>query len=174
MLCARFTARFADSKLTSASSASLHHVIQGDNESLRQYMTHFTKATLLIPDLHSAVTRHSLLVGLKPSALLDSLYADPPPNMDALRARAARYMSIEENANARKRNLQPQITKENPRLQKKVRPGRYNQYTPLNATWEAILQEACSRDLVRNSSSGTTPTRGKPYSQVQLPPKYQA
>jgi len=102
MLCARFTARFADSKPATASSASLYHVVQGENESLRQHLARFTKATLLIPDLHPAVTRHSLLVGLKPSAFLDSLYADPPPNMDSLRARAARYMAIEENADARK------------------------------------------------------------------------
>jgi len=102
MLYSRFTPRFADSKLASASSASLHHIVQGDNESLRHYMTYFTKVTLLIPDLYPAVTRHSLLVGLKHSAFLDSLYADPPPNMDSLRARTARHMSIEEYVDARK------------------------------------------------------------------------
>jgi len=79
-------------------------------------MARFTKVTLLIPDLHPAVTRHSLLVGLKLSAFLDSLYADPPPNMDSLRAPAARYMSIEENAEARKRKFQLLVAKESPQL----------------------------------------------------------
>jgi len=56
MFCAKFTARFADSKLASTLSASLQNVVQGDNESLRHYMTRFTRATLSIPDLHPAVT----------------------------------------------------------------------------------------------------------------------
>jgi len=115
MLYAKFTARFADSKLASASSPSLHNIVKGDNESLRQYMTQFTKAMLLIPDHHPAVTRHSLLVGLKPSAFLDSLYADPPQDMDSLRARTARYMSIKENVDARKRKSQPQAAGESSR-----------------------------------------------------------
>ena len=145
MLCARFTPRFADSK----PDDSLDHVVQRDNELLRQYMARFTKTTLLIPDFHSAVTRHSLLVGLKSSTFLDSLYADPTPNMDSLRARAARYMGIEENANARKQKFQPPIARESPRLQKKVRARKYDRYTPLNTTWETILLEACSLELIR-------------------------
>jgi len=39
---------------------------------------------------------------MKPGPFLESLYANPPPNMDSLRTRAARYMSIEENTEARK------------------------------------------------------------------------
>jgi len=93
MLCARFIAKFADNKSTTTSSASLQHVTQGDSEPLRPYMTWFTKATLAIPDLHLVVAMHALLVGLKPSPFLDTLYANPPLNMDNLRARAARYMS---------------------------------------------------------------------------------
>jgi len=107
MLCARFTVRFADSKPTLTSSTSLQNVVQGDNESLGYYMTRFIKATLSIPDLHPAVTRHMLLVGLKPGPFLESLYADLPPNIDNLRIRVARYMSIEENTEARKRRPQP-------------------------------------------------------------------
>jgi len=148
MLCARFTTRFADNKPATASLASLYHVVQGDNKSLRQYMARFTKAMLLIPDLHPAVTRHSLLVGLKPSAFLDSLYADPPANMDSLRAQATRYMSILENADFRKRKSHPQFTEESARHQKRVRPGRYDRYTPLNVTQETVWQEACTLELI--------------------------
>jgi len=149
MLCARFTARFADSKPASTSSASLQNVVQGDNESLRHYMAQFTRATLSIPDLHPAVARHSLLVGLKPGPFLESLYADPPHNMDSLRTRAARYMTIEENTEARKRR--PQSTVEGQRSQKRARPGRFDRYTSLNTTREAVLQEACALDLIRLS-----------------------
>jgi len=55
-LCARFTTTFADSKPMVTCSMSLQHVTQGDTESLRQYMTQFSKATLGIFNLHPAVT----------------------------------------------------------------------------------------------------------------------
>jgi len=168
MLCARFTARFADSKPASTSSASLQNVVQGDNESLRHYMTRFTRATLSILDLHPAVARHSLLVGLKPGPFLESLYADPPPNMDSLRTRATRYMSIEKNTKARKRR--PQSITEGQRSQKRVRPGRFDRYTSLNTTREAVLQETCSLDLIRlprpgRSQPGADPTLRCSYHQ---------
>ena len=148
MLCTRFMAKFANSKPTSASLASFQHVVQRDNKSLRQYMAQFTKATLSILDLDPAVTIHAFLVGLKRSPFLDSLYVDPPLNMDKLWAKATRYISIEENADARKRKFQPHTTGENSRFQKKLRLGRYDCYTPLNATREAMLQKACNFELI--------------------------
>jgi len=58
-------------------------------------------------------------------------------------------MSIEENAEAKKRKSQPQFAGESPRYQKRVRPGKYDCYTPLNATRETVLQEACNLELIR-------------------------
>jgi len=111
-------------------------------------MAQFTKVIFAIPDLHPAVTMHALLVGLKPSPFLETLYADPPPNMDSLRARVAKYMSIEESIEARKKKSHPHTIGESSRFQKRVKPGRYDRYTPLNATREAVLQEACSLELI--------------------------
>jgi len=112
-------------------------------------MAQFTKATLAIPNLHPTVTMHALVVGLKPSPFLDTLYADPPPNMDSLRARAARYMSIEENEEARKRKSQPHTAGEGSWIPKRIKPGKYDRYTLLNATREVVLREACNLELVR-------------------------
>jgi len=81
-------------------------------------MARFMMATMSIPDLHPAVTRHAVLIGLKLNTFMDSLYSDPPPNMDNLRAQASRDMSIEENAYAKKGNSQPQVTEESSRHQK--------------------------------------------------------
>jgi len=78
----RFTTRFADSKLMVGCSTSLQHVTQGDTKMLRQYMARFSNATLGIPNLYPAVVIHLLMVSLKPSPFLDSLYADPPENKD--------------------------------------------------------------------------------------------
>jgi len=154
MLCAWFMARFADNKPTTASSASLQHVTQGDFESLRQYMTRFTKATLAIHDLHPAMAMHALLVGLKPSPFLDMFYVDPPSNMDNLRDKATRYISIEENVEARKRKFQPHVAGGGFRFPKRIRLGRYDHYTPLNVTREVVLQKACNSELVQLSHPG--------------------
>jgi len=43
-LCFKFIARFIDNKPMATSSTSLHHVTQGKDESLRQYMARFAKA----------------------------------------------------------------------------------------------------------------------------------
>jgi len=92
---------------------------------------------------------HSLLVDLKPSPFSDTLYADPPENTDNLRDKAARYMSIEENVEARKRKSHQQAVMGSSRFTRRSWPGRFEHYTPLNASWEAILREACNFELVQ-------------------------
>jgi len=94
-LCTQFIARIIDSKPMVTSSVPLQHVMQGDFKSLWQYMTRFSKAMLQITNLHLTVAMHSLQVRLKPSPFLNTLYANPSENMDSLKVRAARYMSIE-------------------------------------------------------------------------------
>jgi len=51
----------------------------------------------MIPDLHPIMAMESIKDGVKPGLFLDCLYADPPLNMDELRARSTRYISIGEN-----------------------------------------------------------------------------
>jgi len=80
---------------------------QGKNESLRQYMGHFAKACLNIPNLHPVVAMHALIVGLKLDLFLNTLFAEPPLNIDELRARAAKYITIEENTEAARRIESP-------------------------------------------------------------------
>jgi len=67
-------------------SASLHNVVQGEEEGLRQYMTQFAKATSNILNLHLVAAMHALLIGLCLRKFLDTLYVDPPINMDELRS----------------------------------------------------------------------------------------
>jgi len=79
--------------------------MQREAESLRHFMARFAQATLNIPNLHLAVSMHALLVGLCPGKFLDTLYAEPPEDMDQWRARAANYMNIEENTDARRKSM---------------------------------------------------------------------
>jgi len=66
-------------------------------------MARFSKATLNIPDLHPIVAMHALLVGLHLGKFLDTLYTNPPANIDELRNRAARYINIDENVDVRRK-----------------------------------------------------------------------
>jgi len=63
-------------------------------------MARFAQTMLNILDLHSVVAMHILLVSVCLEKFLDTLYSVPPENMDQLRAKATRYISIEENADA--------------------------------------------------------------------------
>ena len=63
--------------------------MQGEEESMRQYMAQFSKATLNIPDLHQTVAMDALLIGLRSRKFLNILYTDLPANMDEIRSRVA-------------------------------------------------------------------------------------
>ena len=170
MLCVRFTARFADSKPASTSSASLQNVVKGDNESLWHYMARFTRATLSIPDLHPAVAWHSLLVGLKPGPFLESLYVDPPPNMDSLRTRTTRYISIEEITEARKRR--PQSTIEGQRSQKRGQAETLRSIYPSEYHTRSSTTRSMFPGPYPPSSAGTVSAWGWPRTPMQLPSEH--
>jgi len=106
----KFMAQFIDNKLMTTSSASLHHVTQRKNESLKQYMTCFAKACLNIPNLHPTVAMRTSIVGLKSDLFLNALFVEPPSNMDKLLAHAAKYITIEENIEAARRTETPMMT----------------------------------------------------------------
>ena len=143
-LSSNFIARFIDNKPITTSSASLHHVTEGKNESLRQYMARFAKACLNIPNLHPDVATRALTVGLKPDLFLNTLFAELPSNMDELRPRATN-ITIEENTEAVRRTETPMITT----ALKRKRIGRFDSYTPLNASRDVVIQEAYNLELVR-------------------------
>jgi len=73
-------------------------------------MAKFSRATLNILDLHPTVFMHALSVGLRPRKFLNTLYVKPPKDMDQLRARATRYMNIEENVDAYKKAMKASTT----------------------------------------------------------------
>ena len=70
--------------------------------------------------------------------------------MNGLRAKATRYMSIEENVEARKRKSQPHVAGRS-RFPKRSQPEWYNHYTALNATKKTVLQETCNLKLIQLS-----------------------
>jgi len=85
-----FTTQIVDSK----PMITCWMVLQHNNiEPLLQYMAQFSKATLNILNFHPTMAMHVFTVALHPMIFLNSLYANPLVNMDALRARADIYIN---------------------------------------------------------------------------------
>ena len=58
-----FIGQFISGKTHEKSSASLMNLLQGRNESLRDYINHFTKEALKVPDLDEKVAMIALQQG---------------------------------------------------------------------------------------------------------------
>ncbi|GAV62635.1 hypothetical protein CFOL_v3_06158 [Cephalotus follicularis] len=84
-------------------SSYLINVVQGKDESLRDYLTRFNKESLTVKDLELSFALASLTSGLKDnSPFTFSLIKKPAQDMADLLRRAKRYVNVEEVMVARK------------------------------------------------------------------------
>jgi len=127
--CGRFLARFTYCKLVASTLASLHNVVQGEIEGLRQFMTWFARATLNIPDLHPTSPCMPYWWGYVQRNSWTPYMRNPPKDMDQLRARATRYISIEENMDAWTRAMKALTSVAFPGIKRK-RLGKLKTTTP--------------------------------------------
>ncbi|XP_020238557.1 uncharacterized protein LOC109817649 [Cajanus cajan] len=157
-----FSAQYATSRPHHITSAALSNLRQQDDESLRHFMERFANVSIKIRNLNPEVALHSMLMALKPGPFVDSLCRHQPATMDELRARAARYIQMEEHAEFRN-HIRDDLagkgessTREKSKThfdQRSKRPRqsqgpRYEFYTPLNAPRINILEEANHADLI--------------------------
>lgn len=97
-----------------------------------------------ILNLHLVVVMHALLMDLHSRKNLDTLYADRLANMDELRDRATRYISIQENSYTRNKVAKVSSTSVLNTTQafKRMCVSKYDSYTNLNFSKDVIIQEA--------------------------------
>nr|KYP56478.1 hypothetical protein KK1_002719 [Cajanus cajan] len=136
-------------------------------------MDRFNKAALEIRDLNPAVALHHLTTALKPGPFVNSLCKKPPSDMNDLRRRADKYMQMEELAEFRNQARADQSAKlEKPIEQtyrgrgkeialrdRPVRGPKYSNYTPLNASRAAILEQALAAEVLAVPKRASTPPR---------------
>lgn len=101
-LADKFSAFFASSKRIRKTAASLMQLRQGQNETLRDFMTRFNKERLQIPDLHITAAVSALTYAIKCEAFKMSLSKTPPKTVTELLTRAEKYINMEETLNPRK------------------------------------------------------------------------
>ncbi|XP_020229310.1 uncharacterized protein LOC109810299 [Cajanus cajan] len=136
-------------------------------------MSRFNKAALEIRDLNPAVALHNLTTALKPGPFANNICKKPPTNIDDLRRRADKYMQMEELAEFRnqaraevsakpdkpaKTNFRSRPKELIPR-EKPPRGPRYSQYTPLNTSRSAVLEQALASEVLAVPKRASTPPR---------------
>ncbi|KAF5759411.1 putative retrotransposon gag domain-containing protein [Helianthus annuus] len=84
-----FNSQFSCSRKFERLTSDLYRVTQGQNESLRDYITKFSKESLDIPNLDIATAVEAFKMGLlRDSLFYDDLVMTPCRNLDEVRTRA--------------------------------------------------------------------------------------
>ncbi|XP_072066687.1 uncharacterized protein [Arachis hypogaea] len=76
-----FEEHFTGSAIYLHDSDYLNTIKQGQNESLKDYMTRFTKIAISIPDLHPEVHLHALKSGLRPGKFQETIAIAKPKTL---------------------------------------------------------------------------------------------
>ncbi|XP_072090558.1 uncharacterized protein [Arachis hypogaea] len=97
-----FEEHFAGSAIYLHDSDYLNTIKQGPNESLKDYMTRFTKVAISIPDLHPEVHLHAIKSGLRPGKFQEAIAVAKPKTLAEFREKAKGQIDIEELRQARK------------------------------------------------------------------------
>nr|XP_025628690.1 uncharacterized protein LOC112721883 [Arachis hypogaea] len=91
-----FEEHFARSAIYLHDSDYLNTIKQGHHESLRDYMTRFTKIAMSIPDLHPEVELHAIKSGLRLGKFQETIAIAKPKIMAEFREKAKCQIDIEE------------------------------------------------------------------------------
>ncbi|XP_061362806.1 uncharacterized protein LOC133306496 [Gastrolobium bilobum] len=165
----KFLLNFATSKKHPKSEFALGKIRQQPGETLQKYLNRFKDAALQVPGLQENVHVHHIVAGLDGgSRLAKSVYKDPIKTLEEFRTRSKKYLELEqmEIANAQydevnrtspRRRSPPPKGKERVDSKKKdqhqripdmrERIGRYDKYTPLNASRSQIWREVATTEM---------------------------
>nr|XP_025607702.1 uncharacterized protein LOC112701121 [Arachis hypogaea] len=111
-LAKSFIDYFAAAQIYVHRSDYLGTIRQGPQESLKDYITRFTEATMEIPDLDPTVHLHALKAGFKPGKFRETIAVIKPKILEEFRERVAGQMEIEELREAKKAERRQPIREE--------------------------------------------------------------
>ncbi|KAJ0735658.1 putative retrotransposon gag domain-containing protein [Helianthus annuus] len=99
-----FNNQFSCSRKFERLTSDLYRVTQGHNESIRDYITKFSKESLDIPNLDIATAVEAFKMGLlRDSLFYDDLVMTPCRNLDEVRTRALRFIRLEDDKRIQER-----------------------------------------------------------------------
>ncbi|XP_025616243.1 uncharacterized protein [Arachis hypogaea] len=151
-LAAQFEDHFAASAIYLHDSDYLTTIKQGAQESLKDYITRFTKVAMRIPDLHPEVHLHAIKSGIRPGKFQETIAVTKPKTLAEFREKAKGQIDVEELRQARKTERSA-TTKDDdkPRDSKKAfKPvPRYDSYTQFNTKRDDIIKEILNSKLIK-------------------------
>ncbi|XP_016206219.1 uncharacterized protein LOC107646552 [Arachis ipaensis] len=146
-----FEEHFAGSTIYLHDSDYLNTIKQGQHESLKDYMTRFTKIAISIPDLHPEVELHAIKSGLRPGKFQETIAVAKPKTMAKFREKAKGQIDIEELRQARKVEKPHYRDDDKTRDSKKnFKPiPRYETDTKFNTKRDDIIKEILNSKLIK-------------------------
>ncbi|XP_072076738.1 uncharacterized protein [Arachis hypogaea] len=146
-----FEEHFAGSAIYLHDSDYLNTIKQGPNESLKDYMTRFTKVAISIPDLHPEVHLHAIKSGLRPGKFQETIAVAKPKTLAEFREKAKGQIDIEELRQARKSDkshFREEDKSSTIKKSFKLTP-RFDSYTQFNTKREDIIKEILNSKLIK-------------------------
>ncbi|XP_057719145.1 uncharacterized protein LOC130933531 [Arachis stenosperma] len=146
-----FEEHFARSSIYLHDSDYLNTIKQCQNESLKDYMTRFTKVAMSIPDLHPEVQLHAIKSRLRPEKFQEAIAIVKPKTMAKFCEKAKGQIDIEELRQARKTERPQYKEEDKPRDNKKSFKSspRYESYTQFNTKCDDIIKEILNSKLIK-------------------------
>ncbi|XP_016199305.1 uncharacterized protein LOC107640281 [Arachis ipaensis] len=146
-----FEEHFAGSVIYLHDSDYLNTIKQGPNESLKDYMTRFTKVAISIPDLHPEVHLHAIKSGLRPGKFQETIAVAKPKTLAEFREKAKGQIDIEELRQAQKSDkshFREDDKSSTPKKSFKL-TLRFDSYTQFNTKREDIIKEILNSKLIK-------------------------
>ncbi|XP_057760916.1 uncharacterized protein LOC130981340 [Arachis stenosperma] len=151
-----FVNHFAASKIYVRDSDYLSTIKQGPQESLKEYMTRLTEASMQIHDLNPEVQLHAIKSGLRPGKFQEAIAVEKPKMLEEFRKKAQGQIEIEELREARRNEKPMKKEEEIPqrstgrdiRKPFKLAP-KFDSYTKFNTKREDIIKEILHNKLIK-------------------------
>ncbi|XP_015934010.1 uncharacterized protein LOC107460185 [Arachis duranensis] len=151
-LSKQFEDHFAASAIYLHDSDYLTTVKQGPQESLKDYITRFTKIAMKIPNLHPEVHLHAIKSGLRPEKFQKTIAVAKLRTLAEFCEKAKGQIDIEVLRQAQKAEKSAN-TKDDDKLwdnKKSFKPTpRYESYTQFNTKKDDIIKEILNSKLIK-------------------------
>ncbi|KAL0416060.1 UNVERIFIED_CONTAM: hypothetical protein Slati_3437900 [Sesamum latifolium] len=167
-----FLHQFASSRKLRKTELSLFAVRQKDNEPLKEYLQRFNTAALEVPSATQEVKASAFSQGLLDGDFFKSLAKKPVSKFDALLARAAKYINMEDAQAAKKesrgekrKDAKEETPSKKPRTDFRERKAPYQRINAVYTPDEWIPARIC----VLGESPGTGPYQKKETDRTKEP-----
>ncbi|XP_057478855.1 uncharacterized protein LOC130766189 [Actinidia eriantha] len=98
-----FVANFISCRVRQKNASHLFIVHQKETESLKDYIKRFNQAVLEVEHPSDKIVIMTMMEGLRPGPLFDSLFKNVPTTLSALQSKVDKYITAEELAEAKRR-----------------------------------------------------------------------